>query len=1280
MGDVGRWITLWSGIGARQMVHVRARSAVVGECLVVQFAAVDPNSPHESATSPLKNSSSAPAVRIAIAAAAYLAFACSGAAPKAAAWKQENGYRWRELAVPSSGETGFTRMENAGIRFQNAISDAALLRNRVLGQGAGVALGDVDGDGLADVFLARTEGCSALYRNRGGWRFEDVTKSAGVGACDRHSTGAALADIDGDGDLDLVLTATRGPNAVFVNDGTGRFTEHRDLGLDTTGKGATTIALADVDGNGTLDLYVANYKAYSYDDSVPPDQRPFARIVRQTGPNRFEIAPEFRSEYKLVMRPDMGGTRMTARGAPDDFYLNTAGRFTRVAMTSGRFVDAQGAPLTEEPESFTLGAKLVDLNGDGAPDLYLANDFEDRDQLWYNDGRGGFRLASWTAQRQTSNSAMGLDVADVNGDGWPDLFEVDMLANDSRRLKTEMPTHTPLPKRPGDMETQLQQQRNALFVNRGDGTFAETSYLSGVQASGWSWSTMFLDVDLDGWQDMLVANGHLWDIMDADVQEQLGTRLGSISWQRIRWEFPKLPLRNVAFRNRGDLTFEDAGQRWHFGTEDDISHAMAAADLDGDGDLDVIVNRLGAPALVLRNDATAPRVAVRLVGEAPNTKAVGAKIRLLNGAVPTQEREVVAGGLYMSHSDYEASFAMGKSDSATLVVDWRDGRRTTIAGVRPNRLYEITSATATRAAHDSARAEPLFEDATAQLAGHVHADPPFDDWERQWLLPNALSQLGPGVAWFDYDRDGDEDLIVGSGRGGRLGVFRNDNGRLVPRPNDGPRAPADFTTVLGLAGVQSSRMLIGVSSWEGQRVPSVMEAAASSAGVAAGTVDRVPPSTSASGPLALGDYDGDGDLDLFVGGRAIVGRYPQPATSFLYRNDGRGFVADSSNIAVLANVGLVSGAMFADVDGDGDADLVLAREWSSILLLLNDGGRFSPAPPSWGLDRWTSRWNGIAAGDLDGDGRLDLVATSWGRNSPLAADAARPLVMFSGPFGVRGEEEMLITRRDPRVNGLAPLNGFARVRQVIPDLPARVRSFAAYADATVDDVLGPNKSRTVETPIVTLDNMVFLNRGDHFDARPLPTDAQLAPAFYAGITDFNGDGFEDVFLGQNFSATAIGIPRFDAGRGLLLTGDGKGGLDPMAGDRSGIVVYGDQRGAAYADFDGDGRVDLAVSQNAAPTRLFHNRGARPGLRVRLRGLPSNPDAIGAQVRVIYGVRMGPVREIQAGSGYWSENGAVQVFGSNDVPTAVWVRWARGVESRLDVRPGAREVVVTRPPT
>ncbi|MFN2565564.1 MAG: FG-GAP-like repeat-containing protein, partial [Gemmatimonadaceae bacterium] len=654
---------------------------------------------------------------------------------------------------------------------------------------------------------------------------------------------------------------------------------------------------------------------------------------------------------------------------------------------------------------------------------------------------------------------------------------------------------------------------------------------------------------------------------------------------------------------------------------------------------------------------------------------------------PIQGREIAVGGLCMSHSDYQATFATGDADSATLVVDWPDGRRTVLENVRPNRLYEITPAMASaRVPADSvdrARGSPLFEDATAQLGGHVHSEPQFDDWQRQFLLPNSLSQLGPGLAWLDYDRDGDEDLLIGTGRGGRLGVFRNDAGRLVPRPREGPLAPADLTSIVGLVGGEGMKVLVGVSSWEdpptrgAAPVPAVASTAAGARGVSTTAEPIVLPRESATGPIALGDYDADGDLDLFVGGRAIPAQYPRSASSALFRNDGGRFIVDSANVGVLGRAGLVSAALFADVDGDGDPDLVLGREWDSIMLLLNDRGRLTPAPDSWGLARWTSRWNGVAAGDVNGDGRLDLVATSWGRNTATPADTVRPLVLLHGPFGSAGEEELLLARHDLRLRGLAPLNSYPRVRVAIPGLPSRVSTFAAYADATVERVLGPLVTKVERKQVITLDHMVFLNRGNRFEGMSLPVEAQLSPAFYAGIADFDGDGSEDIFLSQNFFPTALGIPRYDAGRGLLLTGDGKGGFRPMPGHRSGILIYGDQRGAAYADYDRDGRLDLAVSQNGAATRLLRNRGAKPGLRVRLEGPASNADAVGAQVRVVYGARMGPVREIHAGSGYWSQNGAAQVFAITEGPTAVWVRWPGGAESRAAVPPGAREVVVRR---
>ncbi|KPJ92963.1 MAG: hypothetical protein AMS18_06305 [Gemmatimonas sp. SG8_17] len=1218
-----------------------------------------------------------------------LVFGCGGPSVD---WHEADGYRWRGLIAPGKGDPGFTQLDpsRTGIDFSNFVTEDQLLQNRHLGQGSGVALGDVDGDGLVDVYLGRIEGPNALYRNLGDWRFEEIAETAGVAAADRFTTGVTFADVDGDRDLDLLVAALGGPNSLFLNNGTGAFTEMSDeAGLDS-GFGSTTMTLADVEGDGDLDLYVANYRVLRVEDVYPPVERTFERTLQQEG-ERWEVVPRFREYYRAYVREDFNMLVRVQRAEPDLFYLNDGkGRFERIPLTSGRFLDEDGNPLASEPELFNLSARFYDMDGDGDQDLYVCADFEDPDQIWINDGKGSFRAAPRLALRTTSNSAMAVDFADIDRDGDVDFFESDMMARDPRRRKTQKPSHTPLPKLVGKIDDRPQMMRNTLFLNRGDDTYAQIAEFAGVEAAGWSWSTFFLDVDLDGYEDILLLTGHIWDVMDFDIQNRTSGGMSRVDWRRERFLFPRLELPNVIFRNNGDLTFDEVGREWGFADEDDVSHGPAVADLDGDGDLDVVANRLGLPAGVYRNDASGSRVAVRLIGDAPNTAGVGSKIRVRGGAVPEQEKEVTVGGMSLSGSDPMYSFATGDAEAVTIVVDWKGGGRTVLRDVEPNRLYEINQGSERAAAEGGGERQPtsratLFTDISGEL-DHVHSDSQFNDLDRQPLPQNTLSLLGPGISWYDVDLDTDEDLLITSGRGGQLAYFRNDRGTLRRSEIAGGVIPHDQTAVIGMPnGRGGTALLVGQSNYESQDLRLISEIASvlkfdidEGDGPAAGpnvvVTEAVAGSNSSTGALAMSDYDADGDLDLFVGGRVIPGSYPLPASSRLLLNDAGRFAVDRTNGSALADVGLVSAATFSDVDVDGDPDLLVALEWGGVKLLRNDRGRFSDVTDTV-LSRFRSRWNGIATGDFNEDGRPDIVATSWGRNTKYRIDERHPLLLYYADFDRNGSLDLIEAQFQEERQGLFPLESFSRIKAAMPRVQQRIPTYMAYADATLEELLGPQLELDERLAIITFDHMLFLSNGESYDAIPLPAEAQFAPSFYAGVADFDGDGHEDLFLTQNFFPTQLETPRYDAGRGLLLLGDGSGSLEPVAGQSSGIEVYGDQRGAAFADYDGDGRTDLVVSQNGAETKLYRNARAEPGIRVRLVGDGRNPHAYGATVRLVYQNGRGPAREIQAGSGYWSQNGAVQVLGLGGPVTAVWVKWPDGSEVEVPVEPGQREVVV-----
>jgi hypothetical protein len=1239
---------------------------------------------------------------------------------RGATWETGPGYRRLPLEPVGAGKDGFTLLppETTGIAFTNLLSETRGLASQILPSGSGVAAGDVDGDGLCDIYFCGLKCGNRLYRNLGNWRFEDITERAGVGCTNLDATGAVLVDIDGDGDLDLIVNSIGGGTHIFFNDGHAKFTEANEV--LNPGMGGMSSGLADYDGDGRLDLYIANYRVESIIDQ--PNIRFSVRNVNGhlavTSINDKPLTdPEWTNRFRFEIRDNSNGSVKFAKeelGEPDVLYRNLGGgHFEHVPFTGGAFLNENGMPLTQAPFDWGLSVMFRDLNNDGKPDLYICNDFNTPDRIWLNLGGGRFQAIRWESIRQSPLSSMAIDVADINRDGFDDLFVVDMLSRDHRRRLVQRTNLSPEVIPPGAIENRPQYSRNVLQLNRGDGTYAEIAQFCGLEASEWSWTPIFLDVDLDGYEDLLVANGFLRDNMNMDALEatrkvSAGQRPSNASMIQQRRLFPVLNTPKIAFRNLGDLKFAEMGLKWGFNAPV-ISQGMCLADLDNDGDLDVIANNLNSVASIYRNDSSKPRIAISLKGLTPNTQGIGAKIVVYGGAVPMQSQQIISGGRYLSSDQAQRTFAAGSATNImSIQVDWPSHRRSLVQNVSANYLYEIDESIATNSpvpqTTPSAKlAEPLFQDVSSRL-GHKHREDSFDDFSRQANLPKRLSQLGPGVCWCDLTGTGHDDLVIGSGFGGQMASFLNDGqGRFKPSDLASLKSPGgrSQTTILEMPVLgKGSTLIFGTANYEATvRTNASVLAWDPLAGIA---TDLLAGLDESVGPLALGDLDGDGNLDLFIGGRVKAGRYPEAVSSWIYRFKDGAFRRDESNSKLLEKVGMVTAAVWSDLDGDGFPELILACEWGPIRVFHNDHGRLFPTnlplsiasvsntdeearatrrqmsavkPLPTTLTQLTGWWNGLTTADLDGDGKLEIIASNWGDNSRYQCHRAAPLRLYFGDYNEDGTLGLLEAYFEPSMGKYVPERRLDIASQAMPFLRGRFTSAKAYSDSGIDEILGDRLPQSHFVEANWLESTVFMNRGDHFEPRLMPAEAQFAPAFAVVVADFDGDGNEDVFLSQNFFAVEPETSRYDAGRGLYLKGDGRGGLHPVSGAESGITIYGEQRGAAAADFDGDGRVDLVVSQNAAETRLFRNIHGKPGLRVRLKGPPGNPRGIGVQMRLKHGDSLGPVREIHGGSGYWSEDSPVQVLGNFESPAQLWLRWPGGKTFTVDVPIGATEIQV-----
>jgi len=1206
---------------------------------------------------------------------------------KAAAFAASSNVTVRALSVPQGGLPGFTLLDSrvTGVFFTNAFAQERHLTNQVFLSGSGVACGDVDADGWTDLYFCALETGNRLFRNLGGWRFEDVTRQSGVALSNVASTAAAFADFDGDGDVDLVVNSVGAGTHIFFNDGKGRFKLSEQI--LNPGRAGMSVAIADIEGDGDLDFYIANYRRATLRDE--PNTRFNFRIINGE-PHLVGIGgrpltePDLTNRFTYqIIADERGGTfRHEENGEPDVLYRNDGkGGFTPASFTDGTFRDESGSPLKQPPFDWGLSAMFRDINGDLAPDLYVCNDFKSPDRLWINDGHGQFRAVASTALRSISLSSMGVDFADINRDGFDDFIVLEMLSRDHTRRHAQRTEIQAGPLPVGAIESRPQVSRNTLFLNRGDGTYAEIAQLSGLDATEWSWTPIFLDVDLDGYEDLLISTGFERDNMNVDIVNEIErlkrqAKLSTIEQLHLRKMFPPLRTPNLAFRNERNLTFSECGASWGFDLAA-VSLGMALADFDRDGDLDVVINNFNAGAALLRNNSSAPRVAVRLQG-ATNT-AIGANIRVTGGPV-TQSQEMLAGGRYLSSDEPLRVFAAGAlTNMLAIEVTWRDGSLTRVDDVKPNHLYSLTTPSpGSKRSAKPATQQPMFADVSHLLA-HLHTENSFDDFALQPLLPKKLSQAGPAVSWFDVNGDGWDDLIIGSGKGGSMAIFRNEAGkRFVRSGPESLKTPVvrDQAAILGLVRGHNVRsLLVASDNYENATGagPGVWEYAAQNATVK----DLLPVHASSFGPMALGDIDGDLDLDLFVGGRAVASRYPEPASSVLLRWQDGVFEIDRESKAALTNVGLVNGAVFSDLEGDGSPELVLACDAGFIRVFRVVAGRLAERTREFGFEKYRGFWTGVTAGDLDGDGRLDIVASNLGRNSKY--EKFKPLKIHYGDLDQNGSIEIIeSTFQKPR-GGDLPLQSFHIVSAALPFLKERFPKVQNYAEATLAEVYGTALSSARAVEINWLDSTVFLNRGATFEPRPLPIEVQFAPASAVCVADMDGDGDEDLFLGQNFFAVPPEASRYDAGVGIWLRNNGRAEFTPVAAGESGVRVYGEQRGAAVTDFDRDGRVDLVVTQNGRETKLFRNLAAKPAWRVKLSGPVENPAAIGAVIQLLTvrasgtSTNPGPAREIHGGAGYLSQDGMVQILGGE--ATHVRVRWPGGKVTTSQLPSAVGEVEV-----
>jgi hypothetical protein len=1147
-----------------------------------------------------------------------------------------------------------------GITFTNRLNTDLNPKSFDLLNGSGVTLGDYDGDGWCDVFLVAMSGKNKLFRNLGDWKFEETTVKAGLNQPIPYSSGAVFEDINGDGWLDLIISTFGSGVRTYLNAGNGRFEPFKNPKLESP-FGSATLALADVEGDGDLDLYVTNYGLHTMRTKL--DLR--VRTVR----GKPQVVGRYRDYYKII------DGKLVEYGEPDSVFLNNGqGIFEPVAWSKGSFLTEEGQPLLQDYRDLGLSAMFRDINQDGLPDIYVCNDFQTPDRVWINQGSGQFQALKRSAIKVSSYSSMGVDFGDLNRDGRDDFMVVEMLSRTHRLRMTQHLESAPSIQTTGEQTWDRPQiSRNTLYVNESDGRFAEIAQYAGLSATEWSWAPVFLDVDLDGYEDVLIGNGHAQDNLDKDTLQRR-SQFPNDSPQQLAIKFPPLKTPNLAFRNMGHMRFEEMGNDWGFESEQ-VSNAIALGDLDNDGDQDVVINCLDAPALVYENMGTQARIAIRLKGRPGNIRGIGARISLIENEF-TQSQEIVSGGRYLSGDQAQRTFAVtNPNKDRRLEVRWRSGLQSIVEDVKANHLYEIhepSSSDINKAGNPPQTQIPtLFQELPSiQRPHHSKAGP--DSRQIQPTWPENRSTPDSALAWVDIDSDGDEDLVVSGGSQSSL-LFQNKGNGDFEKPIQRKETFARLsdTNFASFPFSDASGLLVTPRQQSPDRPNTLIRWMPDGSEK---IISKLP--AGQYGPLAIADMDNDGDLDIFIGGQSPWGKFPVSSDSLLLRNDQGNLVIDAINAKVISSLHNVRGAIFCDWDLDGDSDLITTSEWGGINWLINEKGIFNNHTKTISPKKLKGLWQGLASGDFNEDERPDLIVCNMGQNtqwSQWEADQFR--IYYSTKIR---EPETIVVRSFFNKDQWLPITPLEELFTWMPEAKTRFANHADYASKNTGEILGKHLNQFNHFEINTLETTMLLNLPDGIKKVEVPSEIQWAPCFSPAVADFNNDGHEDVFLSQNLDPENLQWGRMDTGHGLLLLGDGKGKLMPVAPSESGIRMKGEQRGSAFADFNHDGKMDLAVLERGEGVHVFVNQNESAGVTISLEGPAGNPHCIGAKLQKVNpqtGNVFGPGKEVQSGSGYQSLNSFKHIFAHQELPFQIQVTWPNGKVITHSISTGDTQVTI-----